>query len=105
MPKGCEITVLHGDPAAENADFFFRVPGDSEIPRRWHTSAERIVLISGEMEVTCDRQPTRALSSGMYVYGPPKAPHGVYCEKGHACLAFIAFEQPLDAAAGGGTHE
>jgi len=32
MPKGCEIAVLHGDPAKPNADVFFRVPGGAAIP-------------------------------------------------------------------------
>ena len=43
IPKGCEIAVLHGDPAKANADVFFKVPGDFTIPDHWHTSAERMV--------------------------------------------------------------
>ena len=47
MPKGCEIAVLHGDPAKNNADVFFKVPAEAVIPRHWHTSPERIVLVAG----------------------------------------------------------
>lgn len=105
MPEGCEITVLHGDPAAENADIFFRVPGNSEIPRHWHTSAERMLLVSGEMDVTYDGEPTKTLMAGTYAYGPAEAPHKAYCKKGQACLLFIAFELPVDAVPGGGEAE
>ena len=52
LPKGCQVAVLHGDPAKNNADIFFKVPANSVIPQHWHTSAERIVLISGELHVT-----------------------------------------------------
>src|SRR6185295_11141715 len=52
MPEGCQIAVLHGDPAKPNADVFFKVPAGYAMPEHWHTSAEHIVLISGEMTAT-----------------------------------------------------
>ena len=45
LPKGCAIAVLHGDPAKDNVDVFFKVPAKSTIPLHWHTSAERMVLV------------------------------------------------------------
>ncbi len=29
LPKGCAIAVLHGDPAKDNLDVFFKVPAKS----------------------------------------------------------------------------
>lgn len=97
MPKGCEIAVLHGDPAGPNADVFFRVPADFTIPEHWHTSAERMVLVSGEMQVTYEGHPPTTLKPGMYAYGPAKLPHSAVCAKGEPCVLFIAFESPVDA--------
>lgn len=97
MPAGCEITVLHGDPAEPNVDILFRVPGDSVIPVHGHTSAERMILLSGELEVTYDGQETATLYKGSYAYGPPGVLHDAYCLPGDACVLFIAFEEPLDA--------
>ncbi|MBF6025914.1 cupin domain-containing protein [Lysobacter niastensis] len=97
MPAGCEIAVLHGDPAKANADILIRVPADSTIPHHWHTSAERMVLLSGQLQVTYDGQETVALWPGHYAYGPAKRPHHAYCSKGSACVLFIAFESPVDA--------
>lgn len=97
MPKGCEIAVLHGDPAKPNADIFFKVPGNASIPRHWHTSAERMVLVSGRLEVTYDGQEPVVLRPGAYAYGPAKAPHKAFCAKGAPCVLFIAFEAPVDA--------
>lgn len=97
MPKGCEIAVLHGDPAKPNADIFFKVPGNVSIPRHWHTSAERMVLVSGRLEVTYDGQGPVVLKPGTYAYGPAKAPHKAFCAKGAPCVLFIAFEAPVDA--------
>ena len=102
MPQGCGLAVLHGDPSKSNADAFLRVPAGSEIPRHSHTSAERMVLVSGELTVTYDGQRAAVLKSGMYAYGPAKAPHKASCAKGAECVLFIAFEAPVDAVKGGG---
>ena len=99
MPKGCEIAVLHGDPAKSNADVFFRVPANAVIPRHWHTSAERMVLVAGELHVTYDGQATAVLKPGDYAYGPAKLPHQAACKGAGPCVLFIAFELPVDAVA------
>jgi mannose-6-phosphate isomerase-like protein (cupin superfamily) len=97
IPKGCEIAVLHGDPAKANADVFFKVPANFNIPHHWHTSAERMVLVSGELQVTYDGQEPVTLKPGMYAYGPAKLPHKASCGKGDPCVLFIAFESAIDA--------
>jgi mannose-6-phosphate isomerase-like protein (cupin superfamily) len=97
IPKGCEIAVLHGDPAKANADVFFKVPANFNIPHHWHTSAERMVLVSGELQVTYDGQEPVTLKPGMYAYGPAKVPHKASCAKGDPCVLFIAFESAVDA--------
>lgn len=100
MPEGCGIAVLHGDPSKDNADVFFRVPAGAFIPMHWHTSAERMVLVSGRLEVTYAGEKPVVLEAGTYAYGPPKKPHEATCGKGAPCVLFIAFESPVDAVAG-----
>ncbi|HEX4871467.1 MAG TPA: cupin domain-containing protein [Nevskiaceae bacterium] len=97
MPKGCEIAVLHGDPAKPNVDVFLKVPAGATIPSHTHTSAERMVLVSGQLDVTYEGQPTARLEVGTYAYGPANKPHEAVCAKGAPCVLFIAFESPLDA--------
>jgi quercetin dioxygenase-like cupin family protein len=101
MPKGCEIAVLHGDPAKDNADVFFRVPANADIPRHWHNSAERMVLVAGEMSVTYDGHATVVMRPGSYAYGPARLAHKATCADAGPCVLFIAFESPIDAFAGG----
>lgn len=101
MPRGCQIAVLHGDPSQANADVFFKVPGNSEIPRHWHTSAERMVLVAGELHVRYDGHKTVVLTPGTYAYGPARAPHTATCKGKEPCVLFIAFESPVDALPGG----
>ncbi len=105
IPKGCEIAVLHGDPAKANLDIFFRVPANFAIPHHWHTSAERIVLVSGELHVTYDGQKEVILKPGTYAYGPAKLPHKGFCAKGDPCVFFIAFGSPLDATPVDAAHK
>lgn len=98
LPKGCGIAVLHGDPAKPNVDVFFKVPAGSTIAPHTHTSAERMVLVSGKLDVKYDGQPDVTLKPGSYAYGPAGRPHQATCHKGRPCVLFIAFESPLDAA-------
>lgn len=97
MPPGCGIAVLHGDPANANLDVFFKVPARSNIPLHTHTSAERMVLVAGELHVTYDGQDTAVLKPGTYAYGPAQKPHEGFCASAVPCVLFIAFEAPLDA--------
>lgn len=96
FPAGCEIAVLHGDPALPNADVFFKVAAGYRIPHHWHSSAERMVLVSGELHVTYDGHDPVELKTGMYAYGPAAAPHVGECVSAVPCVLFIAFEGPVD---------
>lgn len=99
FPAGCQIAVLHGDPAQPNADLFFRVPGGYDLPRHRHTSAERMLLVAGELHVTYDGERAIELVPGTYAYGPPQLPHTGRCVGEDPCVLFIAFEAPVDASA------
>lgn len=97
LPQGCGIAVLHGNPAKDNLDVFFKVPGKATIPLHWHTSPERMVLVAGELHVTYDGQKSAVMKPGTYAYGPAKQHHKAYCASATPCVLFIAFESPLDA--------
>jgi len=93
----CTFTVLHGDMSQPNLDVFFKVPANTEVPRHWHHSQERMVLISGEMEVTYEGEPSQLLKTGSYAYGPAKKPHSAKCLAKSDCVLFIALVEPFDA--------
>ena len=97
IPAGCQIAVLQGDPAGPNADIFFRVPGDFHIPYHRHTSRERMVLVSGELEVTYDNHEKALIRTGEFAYGPAQLPHEAYCRPGDPCVLYIGFVAPVDA--------
>jgi mannose-6-phosphate isomerase-like protein (cupin superfamily) len=97
LPPGCAIAVLHGDPTQPNVDIFFRVPANSDIAPHTHTSAERMVLVAGEMQVSYEGQPAATLTTGAYAYGPAGRPHSARCVSDVPCVLFIAFESALDA--------
>jgi quercetin dioxygenase-like cupin family protein len=97
FPVGCRIAVLHGNPAEPGADVFLRVPSGYLIPAHSHTSAERMVLVSGQLDVTYEGHPTRSLRPGDYAYGPALLPHVARCNSAEACTLFIAFNSAVDA--------
>ncbi len=63
----------------------------------WHSSAERMVLVTGTLDVTYEDEKIQTMYPGTYAYGPAKKPHRAHCRKGEACVLFIAFEKPIDA--------
>ena len=97
MPEGCSIAVLHGDPSKPNVDVLFKVPANYDIPNHYHSSPERMVLLSGELLVTYEGEAPKLMQVGNYAYGPTKKPHVATCADGDPCIIFIAFEEPLDA--------
>jgi len=97
FPKGCEVTVLRGDPANGPSDVFLRTPANYRLPPHWHTSPEHMILVSGELHVTYEGQKPAVLRAGSYTYGPAKAKHEARCAKAGPCVLFIAFESPIDA--------
>ena len=96
FPQGCELTVLHGDPAKPNADVLLRMPGGYVIPPHRHTSAERMILVSGQLEVKYQGAAAATLNPGNYAYGPADLPHRATCIGTAQCHLFIAFEGPVD---------
>jgi uncharacterized RmlC-like cupin family protein len=69
-------------------------------PLHWHTSAERMVLVSGELHLTFDGHSPKVARPGSYIYGPARLPHSGHCAAGDPCTLFIAFEEPVDAIPG-----
>ena len=95
--KGCQIAILHGDPAKPNADVLLRVPGGFVLPPHRHTSAERMVLATGQLRVRYQGEAAKVLTPGTYAYGPAGKPHEGRCISKRPCTLFIAFEGPVDA--------
>lgn len=96
LPQGCELAVLHGDPAKPNADVLLRLPGGYVIPPHRHSSAERMILVGGQLEVKYQGTPAATLNAGNYAYGPANLPHRATCVGTTQCHLFVAFEGPVD---------
>ena len=95
--EGCYITVLRGDPSKPNSDILFKLAPGASVPKHWHSSAERMVMISGQLHVTYEGEDTQVLNAGDYAYGPANKPHDAKCADGEDCILFIAFEKPVDS--------
>lgn len=97
FPGSCEMAVLQGDPSKPNADVVLRVGPGNALPRHKHSSAERMILIEGELLVSYDGAAPVTLKAANYAYGPAGLPHSASCTSKVACTLFIAFEGPVDA--------
>jgi hypothetical protein len=89
---------LHGDPAKPNADVFLKVGGGTVLHNHTHSSAERMILVSGQLRVAYAGTAPATLAPGDYAFGPAGAPHEAKCLSSEPCVLFIAFETAVDAA-------
>ena len=94
---GCSFTILHGDITQPNLDFFFKIEPNTDVITHTHNSPERMILISGELEVTYENEPTQLLTAGAYAYGPAGKPHKAKCLNKGPCVLFIALVTPFNA--------
>lgn len=97
MPESCRIAVLQGSPKQPDTDLFFKMQPNTTVSKHWHHSPERMVLVSGEMQVNYDGQDPKVIKTGNYAYGPAERPHSASCLSDEPCVLFIAFEDPVDA--------
>lgn len=96
FPQGCERAVLQGDPSKPNADLLLRLPGGGSVPPHSHSSAERMVLTEGVLELNYQGSPPVLLREGSYAYGPADLPHRAQCRSEDPCVLFIALVGPAD---------
>lgn len=95
--KGCEVTVLSGNPAKGRADVYLRTPANFDLPDHVHHSTEHVVLVRGKFSVTFEGNRRAEVAPGAYTLIPGGTAHSARCEDGGSCVIFIAFDKPVDA--------
>ena len=93
----CSFTILHGDMAEPNLDLFFKIEANTEVVKHTHKSAERMILMSGELEVEYEGEDPVVVKAGSYLYGPSGKPHRAKCLDNGPCVLFIALVETFDA--------
>ncbi len=94
---GCSFTVLHGDLAEPNLDFFFRIEPNTDVVMHTHQSAERMILVSGELEVQYEGEGAAVMKVGNYAFGPAGKPHRAKCLDKGPCVLFVGMNEPFTA--------
>ena len=94
---GCSFTILHGNMAKPNLDFFFKIEPNTAVVNHTHNSPERMILISGDLEVQYEGERSVILKAGSYAYGPAGKPHKAKCLDNGPCVLFVAMVDPFNA--------
>ena len=96
FPEDCQAAILRLGPDGRNSDVLYRIPAGMSLQTHWHTSQERLILISGEFHVEFDDHPPLVMQAGSYGWVPPEIPHSARCADRGTCLLFVAFVDPPD---------
>jgi len=96
IPEECQAAMLRLGPDGRHSDVLYRIPAGMALPAHWHTSPERMILISGELHIDYEGHPPLVMTAGSYAWGPPQVPHSARCADRGTCLLFVAFVDPPD---------
>ncbi|OBQ55137.1 cupin domain-containing protein [Tamlana sp. s12] len=93
----CSFSILHGEMTKPNLDLFFKIEPNTEVVRHTHKSPERMILMSGDLEVQYKGEAPKIVKAGSYLYGPAGKPHRAKCLNNGPCVLFIALVETFDA--------
>lgn len=96
FPPGGKMKVMHGDPAAGPADFYFHLPAGYGVPLHFHTPVERVFVDRGVMRFDMQGDESATLSEGGYIRFPNRVPHRVTCTSESECLFYLVSDGPFD---------
>ena len=74
FPQGVQSARLGIDPENGGPTYFASFPAGSHFDLHWHTHAEYVVVVSGEVTIVLGEQ-SHALSPGSYIVIPAKMNH------------------------------
>lgn len=104
-PKGCEVSILHGDFGLPEADYYVRVPPKYEFPAHVQTSTVHMALVDGEFRMRYLGQKEFRLREGNFVFLPPDLPRNMKCVSKEACVMFVHFDKPSQSFLWNGKFE
>ena len=99
LPRGSEVALLAGDPGkAEEFALRLRFPDGFKVPAHWHTKAEQVTVLSGNLQLGMgDRAETAeatTLGPGGYAMLPGGMRHYALCKGG--CVLQVQGTGPFD---------
>src|SRR5712691_11532392 len=80
LPAGAQIAVLEGNPSEKGpVTLRLRFPANYNIPSHWHSTTERVTVLSGAFHIgmgdKLDRHASQTLEPGGFVLVPAKMHH------------------------------
>jgi uncharacterized RmlC-like cupin family protein len=99
LPPGAQLAVLEGNPAEKGMVVMrLKLPANYKIPAHWHSTDERITVLSGTFNVgmgdKLNTQESQALASGGFLYLPAKMRHFAWTSS--PTVVQINLEGPFD---------
>jgi uncharacterized RmlC-like cupin family protein len=99
LPAGAQIAVMEGNPAEKGLlTLRLRLPANYNLPPHWHSTTERVTVLSGSLHVgmgdKLDRKGSQTLEPGGFASLPAKMHHFAWTDK--ATVVQISLEGPFD---------
>ena len=99
LPAGAQIAVMEGNPAEKGLlTLRLRLPAHYNLPPHWHSTIERVTVLSGSLHVgmgdKLDRKASQPLKPGGFASLPAKMHHFAWTDK--ATVVQITLEGPFD---------
>jgi len=86
--KGLWVAPLWGDPSKGAYGALKKVPGGTDFGWHTHSNDQKVVAISGAIDLTLEGGSPQELTSGSYVSIPGGTKHHSACKAGADCVFF-----------------
>ena len=93
---GCEFLPLRGDASREASEAIFRLAAGVSFPKHWHTSAEHILVIEGQLKMKLENGDHYSVGPDTFLYNPAGMIHWGSCGEEQACVYYVYDDQPYD---------
>lgn len=93
---GCTFLPLRGDAKREASAAIFRLEAGVRFPKHWHTSAEHILVMQGELDMNLENGARYRVGPRAFLYNPGGMIHWGQCAAGEACVYYVYDDQPYD---------
>ena len=93
----CLASALEsGDPAKGASTLVLKAPPKCLVPWHWHTAAEELMVIDGDVLTEMEGMPAHPLARGGYARMPGKAKHQFSCQSKTDCVMIVTFDAKYD---------
>jgi quercetin dioxygenase-like cupin family protein len=93
----CLLSAVEGgNPDTGPSSIILKSPANCLVPWHYHTAAEQLIVVEGNMKTEMDGMAAHNLGPGGFAEMPSKVKHQFACRSSAGCVMFVNFDRKYD---------